>query len=167
MSSPAAWRRVAGRGWAGGRCAQLRGVIVGAIVGAVAALGFAGALGLGGVGCSPSDDSETSAGVAATAATAATVEPVAETEGDRAQAACRNYIDAVCACAEARPEDADIQADCDMAGAKLSGVKMLLEFNRSTAADDERAKSAHTLRRYVRSCIEARNALAVRGCPRE
>ncbi|GAB4519946.1 MAG: hypothetical protein Tsb0020_38520 [Haliangiales bacterium] len=157
MSSPAARRRVAGRGRASGRCAQLRGVIVGF----VAALGFAGALGLAGGGCSPSDDSEASAPVAAA------VEPVADTEGARARAACRDYIDAVCACAEARPEDADIQADCDMAGAKLSGVNMLLELNRSTAADDERAKSAHTLRRYARSCIEARNALAVRGCPRE
>ncbi len=161
MSSPGARRRVAGRGRASGRCAELRGIVVGAVVGALAALGFAGALGLGGVGCSSSDDSETNAPVVAT------VEPVAETEGDRARAACRDYIDAVCACAEARPKDADIQADCDMAGAKLSGVKMLLELNRSTAADDERAKSAHTLRRYVRSCIEARNALAVRGCPRE
>lgn len=92
--------------------------------------------------------------------------PVAASEAARGEAACRDYIQKVCACAEARPEDAELGELCALAPAKLSGLQMVLQVNRTTEALDERVKTADTVRRYVRSCIEGTSDLGPRGCPR-
>ncbi len=91
-------------------------------------------------------------------------EPIGAAAAERAHAACDDYIAAVCACADSRPEDPELLRLCAMAPAKRSGIEMLLELNRTTAAADERLKSADTLRRYESSCIEGKVALGPMGC---
>lgn len=90
--------------------------------------------------------------------------PVAEAEVLRGKAACQDYIEKVCACAEARPDDAEVRALCDMSGAKLSSLGMVMQVNQTPADAKERAATSATLRRIVRSCIEGTNDLAKRGC---
>lgn len=92
--------------------------------------------------------------------------PVPESEAARGLAACQDYIEKVCACARARPEDAELGELCALSGAKLSGLQMVLQVNRTTRAHDERVKTADTARRYARSCIEGISDLGPRGCPR-
>jgi hypothetical protein len=96
--------------------------------------------------------------------------PVSETEATRGLEACQDYRDKVCACAEARPEarpeDAELRELCELSGAKRSGLELVLEVNRTTALAGERLKTADTVRRYVRSCVEGTADLAARGCPR-
>jgi hypothetical protein len=92
--------------------------------------------------------------------------PVSEPEATRGLDACRDYGEKVCACAEARPEDAETRELCDLSAAKRSGLELVLEVNRTTQLAGERLKTADTARRYVRSCIEGISDLAARGCPR-
>jgi hypothetical protein len=92
--------------------------------------------------------------------------PVSEPEATRGLDACQGYREKVCACAESKPEDAELRELCDVSAAKRSGLELVLQVNRTTALADERLKTADTVRRYVRSCIEGIAALAARGCPR-
>lgn len=92
--------------------------------------------------------------------------PVSEVEAARGLEACQDYREQVCACAEARPEDAEIRERCDLSAAKRSGLELVLEVNRTTQVAAERLKTADTVRRYVSSCIEGIGDLAPRGCPR-
>jgi hypothetical protein len=99
-------------------------------------------------------------------APAALPPPVSEPEATRGLDACHDYGQQVCACAEVKPDDAELRELCDLSAAKRSGLAMVLEVNRTTQLADERLKTADTARRYVRSCIEGISALAPRGCPR-
>ncbi|ACY19238.1 hypothetical protein [Haliangium ochraceum] len=93
-------------------------------------------------------------------------EPVPELQVERARAACDDYIAKVCACAEAKPDDAEIVELCQLAGAKRSSLDMVLEVNRTTGSARESYKTADTVGRYLRSCVEGVSSLAARGCPR-
>lgn len=110
-----------------------------------------------GAGCSRRGDDE---------ARVALPVPVSEAEVERGLAACQDYIDKVCACAEARPEDAEIGQQCHMAPAKLGSLRMTAEVNRTSSQADERVATERTLRRIVRSCVESTVDLGPRGCPR-
>ena len=90
--------------------------------------------------------------------------PVAEAEVMRGKAACQDYIEKVCACAEARPDDAEVGALCDMSGAKLSSLVMVMQVNQSPADAKERAATSATMRKIIRSCIEGTSDLVKRGC---
>lgn len=92
--------------------------------------------------------------------------PVSETEATRGLEACQDYREKVCACAEARAGDAEVRELCELSAAKRSGLELVLEVNRTTALAGERLKTADTVRRYVRSCVEGVADLAARGCPR-
>jgi hypothetical protein len=92
--------------------------------------------------------------------------PVSEPEATRGLDACGDYRAKVCACAEARPEDAELRELCELSAAKRSGLELVLQVNRTTGLAGERLKTADTVRRYVRSCIEGIGDLAARGCPR-
>ncbi len=96
--------------------------------------------------------------------------PVSEPEATRGLDACRDYGEKVCACAEARPgarpEDAELRELCELSAAKRSGLELVLQVNRTSGLAGERLKTADTVRRYVRSCIEGIGDLAARGCPR-
>jgi hypothetical protein len=96
--------------------------------------------------------------------------PVSETEATRGLEACQDYREKVCACADARagdrPEDAELRELCELSPAKRRGLELVLEVNRTTALAGERLKTADTVRRYVRSCVEGIADLAARGCPR-
>jgi hypothetical protein len=99
-------------------------------------------------------------------APAALPPPVSEAEAARGREACQDYGEQVCACARARPEDAEIGELCDLSAAKRSGLELVLEVNRTSQVAAERLKTADTVRRYVRSCVEGISDLAPRGCPR-
>ena len=99
-------------------------------------------------------------------APAALPPPVSEPEATRGLDACQDYRAQVCACAEVKPEDAELRELCDLSAAKRSGLALVLEVNRTTQVAGERLKTADTARRYVSSCIECISALAQRGCPR-
>jgi hypothetical protein len=92
--------------------------------------------------------------------------PVSEPEATRGLAACQDYRAKVCACAEAKAGDAELRELCELSAAKQSGLEMVLQVNRTTASAAERLKTADTVQRYVRSCIEGISDLAPRGCPR-
>ena len=97
---------------------------------------------------------------------AALPSPVSEPEATRGLDACQDYREKLCACAEARAEDAELRELCELAAAKRSGLELVLQVNRTTELAAERLKTADTVRRYVRSCIEGIGDLAARGCPR-
>jgi hypothetical protein len=92
--------------------------------------------------------------------------PVSQAEVERGLAACQDYIEKVCACAEARPGDAALGELCHLAPAKLSSLAMAAEVNHAPREAVERAATERTIRRIVRSCIEGMVELAPRGCPR-
>lgn len=92
--------------------------------------------------------------------------PVSEVEARRGQEACQDYATRVCACAASKPEDAALRELCDLAPAKRSALEMVLEVNRTTQSAQERYKTADTVQRYARSCIEGISDLAPHGCSR-
>lgn len=99
-------------------------------------------------------------------APAALPPPLDQAEAARGLEACRDYREKVCACAEARPEDAELGELCELSAAKRSSLEMVLQVNRTSEVAAERLKTADTARRYVRSCIEGISDLLPRGCPR-
>jgi uncharacterized lipoprotein NlpE involved in copper resistance len=92
--------------------------------------------------------------------------PVSEVEARRGQDACQDYASKVCACAASKPGDAALRELCELAPAKQSALEMVLEVNRTTQSAQERYKTADTVQRYARSCIEGISDLASRGCLR-
>jgi hypothetical protein len=92
--------------------------------------------------------------------------PVSEVEARRGLDACQDYATKVCACSAGKPEDAPLRERCELAPAKQSALEMVLEVNRTTQSAQERLKTADTVQRYARSCIEGISDLAPRGCSR-
>jgi hypothetical protein len=92
--------------------------------------------------------------------------PMNAPEAERGTQACAAYVERVCACAQAKPDDAELAEQCHMAPAKTKSLDMVLEVNGTTESADERVKTERTARRIVASCIEEHSKLDSRGCPR-
>jgi hypothetical protein len=92
--------------------------------------------------------------------------PMNAPEAERGTEACAAYVERVCACAQTKPEDAELAEQCHMAPAKSKSLDMVLEVNGTTESADERVKTERTARRIMASCIEEQSKLDSRGCPR-
>lgn len=92
--------------------------------------------------------------------------PVSEVEARRGLDACQDYATKVCACAASKPGDAALREQCELAPGKQSALEMVLEVNRTSQSAEERLKTADTVQRYARSCIEGISDLAPHGCLR-
>lgn len=108
-------------------------------------------------GCGKNDDGE---------AQRALPPPMNAPEAERGTEACAAYVERVCACARAKPDDAELAEQCHMAPAKSKSLDMVLEVNGTTKSADERVKTESTARRIMASCIEEMSKLDSRGCPR-
>lgn len=92
--------------------------------------------------------------------------PVSEAEQRRGEEACKAYVARVCACAESRPDDADMRERCDVAPGKLSSLNMVLRVNRAPENAEDRVKTSTTAHRIIGSCIAEQSKLDSLGCPR-
>lgn len=92
--------------------------------------------------------------------------PISKSEAERGVEACRAYVQRVCACAEAKPDNAELEELCYLAPAKARSVDMVLEVNLTTKDGKERVATRETARRIVSSCIEEQGMLDGKGCPR-
>jgi len=125
-----------------------RGLVAVWLVVAVIALGVTGA-------CSKSQDQGTAQDLP---------EPVDPAEGERGKQACQAYVAQLCACAESRPDDAELAESCRMAPAKLSSLAAVLEVNRTSQDLTEIVSTERTARKIMSSCIEEQSRLLGKGC---
>ncbi|MEM9490641.1 MAG: hypothetical protein AAGC55_15955 [Myxococcota bacterium] len=91
-------------------------------------------------------------------------EPITASEAERGEAACTTYAEQVCACAEQRPDDSQLAEACQFSRAKIQSFRMALQLNHQSASANDRVKSARTVRRYIKSCIEGSAQVVARGC---
>ena len=92
--------------------------------------------------------------------------PISPSEAERGVEACRAYVQRVCACAEAKPDNAELKELCYLAPAKARSLDMVLEVNLTPKDGKERAATGVTARRIISSCIKEHGALDGKGCPR-
>lgn len=91
---------------------------------------------------------------------------ISEAEEERGQAACEAYVERVCACAQAKPDNRDIEQACQLAPAKRSSLNLVLRANRSSDNLEDRVKTGITAQRIMGSCISEQGKLDSLGCPR-
>lgn len=92
--------------------------------------------------------------------------PVSESERERGQEACKEYVARVCACADKQPDNGDLRERCDLAPGKLSSLNMLLQVNRTAENPQDRLTTGATIHRTIGSCISGQGELDSLGCER-
>lgn len=92
--------------------------------------------------------------------------PIAETEVTRGKAACDDLVARLCACAKAKPDNADLADRCHMKAAKPEALALALEVTADPkSSDDTVARAQMSIRTIVGKCIEEIAALPSLGCP--
>ena len=90
------------------------------------------------------------------------VAPMSETEVERGDDACKQYVERLCKCAGAQPKLGEL---CEKERAIVSALRMLVQMNRAgIATEDERIVSAQKARETVSKCITETAKLDARGC---
>lgn len=87
-------------------------------------------------------------------------------ERERGVQACDAYIERVCACSQARPDNVELKEMCDLAPAKRSSLNMILRLNDTPERPEDRPGSRNTANRIIGSCIAGQSELDSLGCPR-
>jgi hypothetical protein len=91
--------------------------------------------------------------------------PMTEAERQRGEDACTSYVKTLCACAAARPDDAELAESCHMKQAKPEALELLLQVDDDPAAsDDSRLRAQIEARKLIARCIEEAAQLPAQGC---
>ena len=84
-------------------------------------------------------------------------------ELQRADDACKTYVDKVCACATTVP---DKKQDCELAKAMPEGIEVAKRLALNPKAErEDSAQAASSVRKTVKQCIERTAKLTSEGCP--
>jgi len=92
--------------------------------------------------------------------------PLSATERKRGNEACTAYLAKVCACAQARPAEADLAERCRLDKALSDALELAIGVDdnpEATYADVWRAQDQ--ARKIVANCLQSVNELAGKGCP--
>src|SRR5438128_2525044 len=88
--------------------------------------------------------------------------PMAATEVQRGQDACKSYVDRVCGCAATKPE---LAKQCDLSKALPQAIEISLSVaNNPESKPDIVEQSYDSVRKTVASCIEETAKLPAAGC---
>jgi hypothetical protein len=85
------------------------------------------------------------------------------TELQRADDACKTYVEKVCACAETMPAKKE---DCTLAKVMPEGIEVAKRLAMNPKAErEDSVQAASSVRKTVKQCIERTAKLATEGCP--
>jgi len=91
--------------------------------------------------------------------------PIAAPERQRGAEACKIYIERACACAKARPDDAEVKKRCELDAALPDAMNLALGIDDEpdvSPADVFRAQSE--ARKVMATCIQGVNWITTHGC---
>ena len=84
-------------------------------------------------------------------------------ELQRADDACKTYVEKVCACAETVPAKKE---DCTLAKVMPEGIEVAKRLAMNPKADrEDSVQAASSVRKTVKQCIDRTAKLATEGCP--
>ena len=88
-----------------------------------------------------------------------------EAEIKRSQDACKIYVEQVCACADKKPDNADLAKQCQLAKALPDAVRIGLEVAASPDSKPDIVQQSYSsIRKTVAECIEQTAKLPTLGC---
>lgn len=92
--------------------------------------------------------------------------PVTTEESTRGDDACRAYLEKLCACSAARPDDTALAERCQLDRALPGAMKLSLEASLAPETTAVNVRSAQLqFRTMVKRCIEGTAKLPTLGCP--
>jgi len=91
--------------------------------------------------------------------------PIPQAERQRSTDACKAYATALCACAEAHPERADLQKRCGLDGALPDALKLAIGVDDEPKMTPDEIRRAHqSAREITATCVEGVAQLPAIGC---
>lgn len=92
------------------------------------------------------------------------VTPMPKEEVERAEKACKTYVERVCACAKTDPK---MQEECALSKGRPSALQVNLELLGSSGLEDVELKAVKVeARKIAAACFEADARLESQICPR-
>jgi len=86
-------------------------------------------------------------------------------ERKRGEDACTTYVQALCACAAAKPTDAKLAEQCALKQAKPEALQLLLAVDDDPkATDDSRLRAQIEARKLIAKCVMEHASLPSLGC---
>ncbi|MBP6630525.1 MAG: hypothetical protein KA297_13910 [Kofleriaceae bacterium] len=92
--------------------------------------------------------------------------PIGEAERARGATSCKAYVEALCACATTRPDDAALAESCRLDKALPEAMTLSLQASLAEGTGAQEVQMAQQqFRKIVNRCLEEAGRLPSRGCP--
>jgi hypothetical protein len=94
--------------------------------------------------------------------------PIAQPERQRGIDACKSYLERACACAKARPADADVKKRCELDAALPDAMNLALGIDDEpsvSVSPQDVFRAQGEARKVIATCIQGANWLTTHGCP--